>query len=127
MDGPLVCAATNVSVRNQRSDVRIGYRDDAQRFVIGMLWDSAATGVAATRLYEILIRSRSRPPRKPMRRMALQGLVREQLYERFLSLTRRRDARATPEISMLSDLIMLALGFGFFAAAIGYTYACERL
>jgi hypothetical protein len=44
-----------------------------------------------------------------------------------LSLTRRRDARATPEISMLSDLIMLALGFGFFAAAIGYTYACERL
>jgi hypothetical protein len=62
-----------------------------------------------------------------MRRMALQGLVREQLYERFLSLTRRRDARATPEISMLSDLIMLALGFGFFAAAIGYTYACERL
>ncbi len=29
-------------------------------------------------------------------------------------------------ISML-DLIMLVLGFGFFAAAIGYTYACERL
>jgi len=28
---------------------------------------------------------------------------------------------------MLSDLLMLALGFGFFAAAIGYTYACERL
>jgi len=25
------------------------------------------------------------------------------------------------------DLIMLALGLGFFAAAIGYTYACERL
>jgi len=44
-----------------------------------------------------------------------------------LNLTRHRDARATPEISMLSDLIMLALGFGFFAAAIGYTYACERL
>jgi hypothetical protein len=30
------------------------------------------------------------------------------------------------ESSML-DLIMLALGLGFFAAAIGYTYACERL
>jgi hypothetical protein len=25
------------------------------------------------------------------------------------------------------DVVMLALGFGFFAAAIGYTYACERL
>jgi len=25
------------------------------------------------------------------------------------------------------DLIMLALGLGFFALAIGYTYACERL
>lgn len=30
------------------------------------------------------------------------------------------------EKSML-DVVMLALGFGFFAAAIGYTYACERL
>jgi len=25
------------------------------------------------------------------------------------------------------DVLMLALGFGFFALAIGYTYACERL
>jgi len=25
------------------------------------------------------------------------------------------------------DLIMLALGLGFFVAALGYTYACERL
>jgi hypothetical protein len=25
------------------------------------------------------------------------------------------------------DFIMLALGLGFFAAAVGYTYACERL
>ncbi len=30
------------------------------------------------------------------------------------------------ENSML-DIIVLALGLGFFAAAIGYTYACERL
>jgi hypothetical protein len=34
--------------------------------------------------------------------------------------------RAIREISML-DLIMLVLGLGFFAAAVGYTYACERL
>jgi hypothetical protein len=25
------------------------------------------------------------------------------------------------------DVVMLALGVGFFAAAIGYTYACEHL
>jgi len=25
------------------------------------------------------------------------------------------------------DVVMLALGLGFFAAAVGYTYACERL
>lgn len=27
----------------------------------------------------------------------------------------------------MMDFLMLALGFGFFALAIGYTYACERL
>jgi len=25
------------------------------------------------------------------------------------------------------DIVMLALGFGFFAAGIGYAYVCERL
>jgi hypothetical protein len=29
--------------------------------------------------------------------------------------------------SPMMDILMLALGFGFFALAIGYTYACERL
>jgi hypothetical protein len=33
---------------------------------------------------------------------------------------------ATQEHLML-DVVMLALGLGFFAVAIGYTYACERL
>lgn len=33
---------------------------------------------------------------------------------------------ATRSTSMM-DILMLALGFGFFAIAIGYTYACERL
>ena len=35
-------------------------------------------------------------------------------------------AGATRENTML-DIVMLALGLGFFAVAIGYTYACERL
>jgi hypothetical protein len=33
---------------------------------------------------------------------------------------------ATRSIPMM-DILMVALGFGFFALAIGYTYACERL
>ena len=30
-------------------------------------------------------------------------------------------------ITLMMDVLMLALTFGFFALAIGYTYACERL
>ena len=38
--------------------------------------------------------------------------------------SRYRDAtRSNP----MMDILMLALGFGFFAVAIGYTYVCERL
>ena len=37
-----------------------------------------------------------------------------------------RQASRDQENCML-DIIMLALGLGFFAAAVGYTYACERL
>ena len=37
-----------------------------------------------------------------------------------------RASRRDKEHLML-DIVMLALGFGFFAAAVGYTYACERL
>jgi hypothetical protein len=36
------------------------------------------------------------------------------------------EAERNEEHSMM-DILMLALGFGFFALAIGYTYACERL
>jgi hypothetical protein len=38
----------------------------------------------------------------------------------------RQGLSATRSIPMM-DILMLALGFGFFALAIGYTYACERL
>jgi hypothetical protein len=37
-----------------------------------------------------------------------------------------RRSRRDKEHLML-DIVMLALGLGFFAAAVGYTYACERL
>ena len=34
--------------------------------------------------------------------------------------------RAERSIQML-DLIMLAIGLGFFAVSVGYAYACDRL
>jgi hypothetical protein len=37
-----------------------------------------------------------------------------------------RRSRSDKEHLML-DIVMLALGLGFFVAAVGYTYACERL
>jgi hypothetical protein len=37
-----------------------------------------------------------------------------------------RSSRHAQEPPML-DVLMLALAFGLFALAIGYTYACERL
>jgi hypothetical protein len=36
-------------------------------------------------------------------------------------------AHHTAQEHLMWDVVMLVLGFGFFAAAIGYTYACERL
>jgi len=35
--------------------------------------------------------------------------------------------RGATRSTQMMDLLMLALGFAFFALAIGYTYACERL
>jgi hypothetical protein len=44
----------------------------------------------------------------------------------------RKRVLSRPEISngkehLMLDVVMLALGLAFFAVAIGYTYACERL
>jgi hypothetical protein len=59
-----------------------------------------------------------------MLRMALEDQFREAVSN--APLGSRGAIRANEENSML-DLIMLTLGLGFFAAALGYTYACERL
>ena len=42
------------------------------------------------------------------------------------STTRRRSALPLRSIQML-DVIMLALGLGFFALSVGYAFACDRL
>jgi len=34
---------------------------------------------------------------------------------------------AAHEGAFMLDIVMLALGLGFFVLAVGYTYACERL
>jgi hypothetical protein len=34
---------------------------------------------------------------------------------------------ACPQEHPMPDLIMFAIGLGFFALAIGYAYACDRL
>jgi hypothetical protein len=38
-----------------------------------------------------------------------------------------RSNRIMIEESSMLDIVMLALGLGFFVVAVGYTYACERL
>lgn len=70
-------------------------------------------------LYEIPITSPWLPPRKPMRPVALQPGKPRKLSFQFAATTHRN-------IPML-DILMLALGLGFFVAGIGYAYACERL
>ena len=39
----------------------------------------------------------------------------------------RREHRAPTQERHMLDLIMLAIGLGFFALSVGYAYACERL
>jgi hypothetical protein len=39
----------------------------------------------------------------------------------------RADKRDRDKEHLMLDIVMLALGFGFFAAGIGYAYTCERL
>jgi hypothetical protein len=44
----------------------------------------------------------------------------------------RKRAEVAPENKrrkehLMLDVVMLALGLGFFAVAVGYAYACERL
>jgi hypothetical protein len=40
---------------------------------------------------------------------------------------RRTAPDAYPKEHPMLDVIMLAIGLGFFALAVGYTYACDRL
>lgn len=48
------------------------------------------------------------------------------MSSRFGHALRHARAAQPRSISML-DVIMLALGLGFFALSVGYAYACDRL
>ena len=74
-----------------------------------------------------------------MRRVAPHGHCYGEVRDRDsirISIHRNRPFRKTRKVvrgnkrdkeHLMLDVVMLALGLGFFAVAIGYTYACERL
>jgi hypothetical protein len=70
------------------------------------------------RFYEIPITLRRPPPRKPMRRMAPLHPAGEGQWS---------GPADTAQEQLMLDVFMVALGLGFFVAAVGYAYACERL
>jgi hypothetical protein len=53
-------------------------------------------------------------------------LLRRDTAQSIETVLPRTETRREKEHPML-DIVMLALGLGFFAAGIGYAYACERL
>jgi hypothetical protein len=99
--------------------------------------DCRRCGVEAP-LYEIPIRLPAQPHRKHTLEVALHGhwygktpdcscdpvdpLHPPSPEYPIVSCRSRRDKE-----HLMLDIVMLALGLGFFAAAVGYTYACERL
>jgi hypothetical protein len=98
-----------------------------------------ALAQARRRFYGIPISSPGLPPRKHMRAMALEGpLPRAGSRYRSRGLIYRNPIprpcvmlcawkQARPGRNSMLDILILALGLGLFVAAVGYTYACERL
>jgi hypothetical protein len=74
-----------------------------------------------------------------MRRVALHGhcygkspdcscdSVLVQRNPRSLKHARAAQGNKREKEHLMLDIVMLALGIGFFVVAVGYTYACERL
>src|SRR6476659_4118563 len=75
-------------------------------------------GAARPHLYEIPITLRWPPSRKPMRRMAPLDRAGEGQWS---------GPADTAQEQLMLDVFMVALGLGFFVAALGYASACERL
>ena len=70
--------------------------------------------------YEILISAASRPPRKPT---PLRTSSSSRGAWRHCNGPRRFRSRSC----LMLDLILIAVGLGFFALSVAYVYACDRL
>src|ERR1700716_1077612 len=98
------------------------------------LWSRRSPGRLGMRSghYEIFITLRSHPPRKDMCNVAPHGLSRSSsMIVEPSQFARRNRAPAhgnkLRKEHLMFDVVVLALGLGFFVAGIGYAYACERL
>ena len=83
----------------------------------GARWSLPGMTRGKSGTYEIPITSPRHCSRIPMAVVAIQH------GERMLI----RPLSSGAQEHLMLDIVMLALGFGFFAASIGYAYACERL
>ena len=84
-------------------------------------------------LYEIPITLMSDPSRKHMPRLAdkrrprARTLRTQSMQVKIVHLLRARAQGTGQKEHPMLDLILLALGLGFFVLTIGYAYACDRL
>lgn len=85
-------------------------------------------GRLASSLYGIPISFLSLPPRNPMPDGAHQGSLGTVArgLQRNPSIARHLGSQRQG-VDLMLDVIMLALGLGFFALSVGYAYACEWL
>ena len=58
-------------------------------------------------------------------RRPIGGLIHRNVSSRKRAEVAHRNKRDKEHLML--DIVMLALGLGFFVVAVGYTYACERL
>src|SRR5262245_14960583 len=82
-------------------------------------------------LYGIPIFSSSRRSRIPMRSVTVESLSKDgPIRINVLGAVARPNGFAVPFIAWsipMLDIIVLAIGLGFFALSVGYTIACDRL
>jgi hypothetical protein len=60
-------------------------------------------------------------------RSPISQLIHRNLSPRERARFRKEQAQQATRSIVMLDIVMLAMGLGFFVLAVGYTYACERL
>lgn len=96
-----------------------------RRWRHGLLWDSYNIGiVTVSKTYAPGGTSRA-PTGQGWSHYPIRGLIQRKPPSRKCAELAHRNNRDKEHL--MWDVVMLALGLGFFVVAIGYTYACERL